>query len=289
MGPILFVAVANLQSVMSLESRVDMQPVVFTVASKTTKSSRGRTAYFVSGKAALPVKGYPAGLESRSNKQHGTKYTTTEIPPTHNTMSELFWAMALFALNRAWLIDMQSSVEEKPSLSAAPTPKAEPELIVEEVIEHVSKEEVTQEVEEEIMEEVETETAETATATPQQQSEFQAEYEFMVRNHGKALPAIAVQGVQVSLTKKSAGLRTGLLKQKLARSVILHGMDAMGQEVKKDAGDPRASLALADFYHIGNSFSEETSSDAIVVGTPAWKRLCRVMSFLKRNVKADTN
>ena len=41
MGPILFVAVANFQSVMQLESRVDMQPsVVFTVPIKTTKAAR---------------------------------------------------------------------------------------------------------------------------------------------------------------------------------------------------------------------------------------------------------
>jgi len=290
MGPILFVAVANFQSVMQLESRVDMQPsVVFTVPIKTTKAARvTRTSgYFVSSKTTSLVNGL--GVKSQSNVRD-TVYTKTEIPPPNHSFSEMVWMIALCALNRAWAYDKASITEDtKPEL-LAPIPKPEPEE--EEKLDKIAEaeeeeEEETADIEEVVEDEVKT-TSQKAfeaydAATPEQR---QTEYEWMVRNNAKAMPSIAVQGVQVALAKKSTSLRTGLLKQKLARKVILHGTDKMGEEVKKDAGDPRASLALADFYHIGNQFSEETSCDPIEVGSPEWKRLCRVMSFLKRNVKA---
>jgi len=111
------------------------------------------------------------------------------------------------------------------------------------------------------------------------------EYANIVNRMAKKLPALAAGGIQMAADpRKSVNLRSGMLKQRLARRVMMHGIARMEKEVTRDReSDPRASLALSDFWHIRNQFDASEPCGHIAVGSPQWKRLCRIMGFLRRN------
>lgn len=119
-------------------------------------------------------------------------------------------------------------------------------------------------------------------------------YESMVRKHARSLPALAVQHPTSACAGSKAAkgkpgdLRKNLLKRTMARGIILEGIDKLREEVAEDCdSDSRASMALADFHHVKEQLVESTGlHEDVVPGSPAWKRLCRVVSFLRRNVDA---
>jgi len=109
-----------------------------------------------------------------------------------------------------------------------------------------------------------------------------AEYRRMLGKHMRTLPSLAVSSVNPE-QRGRRNLHMNLLKRQMARGVILHGMDEIGKAVTQDSSiDSRASLALADFHGVREEFASQAP---IAPGSPSWKRLCRVVSFLKRNSK----
>jgi hypothetical protein len=195
--------------------------------------------------------------------------TTVQQPrllPEKEEMSyyELMWYFALYAswaLNRAWAYQAQDEEKSKCRLSIdEPVPKVE-EVAEEVVVEEEEKEE------------------------KQEETQLVREYNWMVLDNtrAKSLPALAVNAANAN-TRKSASLRIGMLKQQMARKVITHGIDVISEQVKADSADnAKASLALADFHSVKTQFQVPATGPAIQIGSPKWKRLCRVMSFLRRN------
>merc|ERR1712072_281003 len=180
---------------------------------------------------------------------------------------ELMWYFALYAswaLNRAWAFQAHDEEQSKCRLPIdEPVPKVEEDVVVEE-----KKEEKKEEKEEK-----------------KEETQLAREYNWMVLDNtrAKSLPALAVNAANAN-TRKSASLRIGMLKQKMARKVIPHGIDVISEQVKADSADnAKASLALADFRSVKTQFQVPATGPAIQIGSPNWKRLCRVMSFLRRN------
>jgi len=120
-------------------------------------------------------------------------------------------------------------------------------------------------------------------------------YESMVLKHARSLPALAVQhptspsaGSKGAGKSKPVNLRKNVLKRAMARGVILEGIEKLHEEVASDCtSDSRASMALVDFHHVKEQLVENLGlHEEVAPGSPAWKRLCRVVSFLRRNVDA---
>lgn len=114
------------------------------------------------------------------------------------------------------------------------------------------------------------------------------QYESMVRAYARSLPALAVSSPVSSSARTAPPLRKNVLKRQMARAIIKHGIDTLHDEVARDScGDPRASLALADFHAVQEQLDDDHSGASNgFMARPSWKRLCRVVNFLRRNADA---
>lgn len=187
---------------------------------------------------------------------------------------ELLWLVAMFALDHVGLLSVPL-LAARPSMSHLPLQLQAAVPVLEELV-PVAKTDANIIVEEIVEEDAE-------SSSESHEGIVHEQYEQFIRGTARSLPALAV-ATPAPRGKNGGGLRQSLLKRGLARGVILHGMAALHAEVANDAAqDSRASLALADFHKVEEGFQH---GEAVAPGTPKWKRLCRVVSFLKRNADA---
>lgn len=245
--------------------RLHTAPAALKKTCRKGKPTRSPKLHVVDNVKALATKG---------RRAPGADFSLPRLEETTDdpSFAELMWWLAMVALNRAWELHDQ--------LRAVAKINRDTQVVEEGKHEEQAEEEAVEEnmVEENaVAEEEEDEGVHEAD---------EAEYRCIVGRFAKKLPALAAGGVQMAADpRKAVDLRAGLLKQRMARRVMLHGIDHMEKEVTQDRdSDPRASLALADMWHVKELFDETKPGEHVPIGSPQWKRLCRIMGFLRRNV-----
>lgn len=247
--------------------RLHTAPAALSGACRKGKPTRSPKLHVVDNVKALATKGRHA---QSANFSLPRLEETTDDP----SFAELMWWLAMVALNRAWELHDQLRAVAKINTQVVEEGKREEQAEEEAVKENVVEENAVAEEEEDNVEE------------EPPVGMYEAEYRCIVGRFAKKLPALAAGGVQMAADpRKAVDLRAGLLKQRMARRVMLHGIDHMEKEVTQDRdSDPRASLALADMWHVKELFDETKPGEHVPIGSPQWKRLCRIMGFLRRNV-----
>lgn len=219
---------------------------------------------------------------------------SAEAPAVSMHVVEFMWLLALWALNRAFVLSSweqkrsslnwlnismsedKSAIEVKqPSSDIVEKKFRNPEAVVQQPAKVVELEDRTQADRKCVEERVE---------------DFRSYHRHdaeVLRKCGRALPALASRRISAVHAKD---LRTTVLKQQASRSMILQGISELIPAVTQDCeANPRASLALADFHFVRGQFGDleedgdQLQQQAVQPGSPAWKRLCRVVSFLQRN------
>jgi len=212
---------------------------------------------------------------------------------------EFIWLVALWALNRAFqsnteqqkaglLLDAKQhyqTVHITPLSSSTPKRECLEDSPRIEATEQTANEQNKRVLEEETLDAVAEHEACSSTATTEAAIQNEALYRTVLTKHARVLPALATRSLHTAPVKS---LRTTILKREAARSIILEGVERLGAEVSRDCDtDPRASMAMADFHAVSCQFGDidGRSREIVAPGSPAWKRLCRVVSFLKRNAE----
>lgn len=238
-------------------------------------------------RTGFPRSSHLGGASKRTTKKDQKCTITIRDHDTHSAAGsvararfcmELLWLVALFALDQAGLLGvplLARSTITHPPLQLQATPAVEElDLVAKDTTEELT------------VEELEDEEDSSEWVCQEKPDVNHEQYEQFIRNTAKSLPALAA-ATPAPRSKNGGGLRQSLLKRGLARGVILHGMAALHSEVARDAArDSRASLALADFHKVEGEFVSD-DGEKVEPGTPEWKRLCRVVSFLKRNADSS--
>lgn len=219
---------------------------------------------------------------------------SAEAPAVSMHVVEFMWLLALWALNRAFVLSSceqkrsslnwlhiswsedKSAIEVKhPSSDIVEKKFRNPEAVVQQPAKVVELQDRTQADSKRVEERVE-----------DLRSYHRHDAE-VLRKCGRALPALASRRISAVHAKD---LRTTVLKQQASRSMILQGISELIPAVTQDCeANSRASLALADFHFVRGQFGDldedgdQLQQQAAQPGSPAWKRLCRVVSFLQRN------
>jgi len=221
--------------------------------------------------------------------------TDTEVSPKF--LWEFMWMFALWALNRAFqstAVEQQKmgllldSKEQYKTVTPSPSIRS-PSEEHSPAIARVKLEQGQQKISEEVASNTDLVAAEEEAHSSDDSTSAVDEglYRTMLTKHARVLPALANKSLNAAPVKN---FRATVLKREAARCIILEGIDKLSPEVSCDCdSDPRASMAIADFHAVQQQFSKEGMTQEVVTpGSPSWKRMCRVVSFLKRNVEPQT-